>query len=508
MDTSVSVATWIGSIATTIGLASVITQASAIHSLLDPFHNVRGSEHLGLWAKRQPSQQWLHLLKPVPLGPSITASLTEGFCYNRTVRLSRKPPFKVGSATWTSVLAVLHPGTERSQMLHILQGYNIELHLQDSAKPNDMDKVRHKPPLSTNWNSLQMQSLRQHGGAACTTISRSTFITLLVLTNSRQIFKYSGAAGHRASYPSYNGLWNIEWPIGSPAVLRFSPHDSHSSSDPYPPFFTRRVDKCIQMLAGIIETGTLTVAFPGRKTGGSWILEWQPKGFNGAHGSRHLYNMLGGKPHEVDMLFRRELPQKIAPIGSLKLSVPSLSHHDTGHIYIMQKERDIIAHAMDCLPWTTLSWSMHRGMKDILIAYGKPIMDIHRFSLATMLKKNIEENPHALETKGWDSKFVKQSMADMAYATVMSGVGDSGDLVRVIADAALLLWDRSEAELDQTRFWRDVDFQVLEQIELTSTSSELSIDAVIALTKYVVLEWSQELDYQMYHDLPMEILVA
>lgn len=31
---------------------------------------------------------------------------------------------------------------------------------------------------------------------------------------------------------------------------------------------------------------------------------------------------------------------------------------------------------------------------------------------------------------------------------------------------------------------------------------------VVALTKFFVLEWSQDLDYELYHDLPVEVLLA
>lgn len=34
------------------------------------------------------------------------------------------------------------------------------------------------------------------------------------------------------------------------------------------------------------------------------------------------------------------------------------------------------------------------------------------------------------------------------------------------------------------------------------------MDDIVALTKVFVLEWSQELDYQLYHDLPVELLLA
>jgi hypothetical protein len=66
--------------------------------------------------------------------------------------------------------------------------------------------------------------------------------------------------------------------------------------------------------------------------------------------------------------------------------------------------------------------------------------------------------------------------------------------------------------LDRTDFWS-------RQLE-TSGSSGLAafltgedfhaadMDILVALTKFFVLEWSQELDYQLYHDLPVDILLA
>lgn len=45
-------------------------------------------------------------------------------------------------------------------------------------------------------------------------------------------------------------------------------------------------------------------------------------GFPGAHGTRHLYNMMGGKVFEVDLLVL--VPCDAKPEGSLKFEVPCL----------------------------------------------------------------------------------------------------------------------------------------------------------------------------------------
>ena len=69
-----------------------------------------------------------------------------------------------------------------------------------------------------------------------------------------------------------------------------------------------------------------------------------------------------------------------------------------------------------------------------------------------------------------------------------------------MTDAALLSWDGTPTGLDKTTFWR-------EQLRSPSSADvSLTPQMVIALTKCFVLEWSVEFDYQIYHDLPTELL--
>ena len=128
-------------------------------------------------------------------------------------------------------------------------------------------------------------------------------------------------------------------------------------------------------------------------------------------------------------------------------------------------------------------------------------MDKFRKGLAQVLRQNIKKWPNDLEIKGWEPKFIRDSMPDIAYSSVMAGVGDSGDAVRIVTDAALLSWNGGISEtLDETAFWR---------AQLKSPSSgdaPLTPQMLIALTKCFVLEWSIEFDYQIYHDLPTELL--
>jgi hypothetical protein len=161
------------------------------------------------------------------------------------------------------------------------------------------------------------------------------------------------------------------WPLGKEAMVQFSPHDSHTSGkDVYPPAFPVNVKAVIDMAAGIVSDGHMSVAYPGRKKGGFFTLTWHEKGYPGSHGSRHLCNMMGGAVYSVDKLFMR--PDGLRSQSASDFVVnPS---DDSVVLRIPDKELSIVAWTLDHLPWTNVSWSMHRGLKDILLAVGKPVL--------------------------------------------------------------------------------------------------------------------------------------
>jgi len=271
-----------------------------------------------------------------------------------------------------------------------------------------------------------------------------------------------------------------------------------------------RVDKCIEMLAGIVSAGAnRKLAFPGRSKGkGPWILRERKKGFPGAHGSRHLYNMMGGKVYEVDLLVLVEFCGEDAG-EILVLQVPCLAEDgNSAHIYVRDHEKSLLAQTLDYLPWSALSWSMHRGLRDILLAFGQRVMDAYRNLLAAKLKNAIRDFETALIARGWDADFVRGPMGEMAESSVMAGGGNSGDLVRVVVAAAEVLLEHSKVvdgapmSKDLTTFWRG------ETKDPEENKQDLGADEVVALTKFFVLEWSQELDYQLYHQLPVSVYMT
>ena len=513
MDAAGTTAGWLSFVVTAIGLGSLITQASAIQDRLDPYHNSRSEEHLGAWVTRQPKKAWNRIAQPTPVGPIIYAKLVDGFCGFNIIGVSRLPTRKPGKATWTAILAIFHETAPSPVYESDIRAPRVDTKTQLTNKHFKSRSTAFTIDIEADvgsrqerqlWTSLKARPLTRHGSTTCIVISRTTLITVLALCNARATFRYSDASGHRASYASYCGHFYIEWPLGAPAVVHFHPLDSHTTStDVYPPMFRVRVNKCVQMMAGVITSAdgkSFQCAFPGRKPPGTWILEYQRKGFPGAHGSRHLYNLMGGKVYEVDFLLARKMDEE-APSGAIELRLPSIEKNIHLSMIIPESERQILEQTLDSLPWSSLSWSIHRGLRDILVAYAKPTMDELRHRLASRLREFINTKPEQLEANGWSAEFVRGVMGELAANSVLAGRGNSGDSVRVVTDAVLLLSKVDPSALDETDFWRN-------ERHVLSKSSLLSTNAIIALTKCFVLEWSIDFDYQMYHDLPPELLLC
>jgi hypothetical protein len=505
MDASAAIATWLSFAVTAIGLGGLISQANAINDKMDPFHSYRNVQYLGVWFRRQKQFPWWLLAKPPPVGPVLNAGLSAAFCQTNLLYVTRLPltsTLPSGRASWAVLLATFHTqkaalaeestsSVDQAEKGQMAQHHDLLPRLSINSQPED-----------ESWYGLERLPLKQYQNSACVTISRTTFITFLCLTNARKVFQYSDAAGFRAGYASYGGQWHVNWPVGQEAMVKLMPHDSHSTrTDVYPLNFVQRVDSCVHMQVGIVRSQSedIKIAFCGRKPAGDYVLKFVAKGFPGAHGSRHLYNMMGGKVYEVEFMSAVSTDDPEVLEDALILDLPSTSTERSQRVRMVVPAecQDKIKLALDCLPWNSLSWSIHRGMRDILLAFGKPVMNDFRERLAALLKATIAENPVALDNIGWNPEFVRKSMGEMAYSAIMDGSGDSGDLVRVVTDAARVYLGHTEldkhfAALDEVDFWR-----------LPASERRLDRVAVIALTKFFVLEWSVETDYQLYHQLPL-----
>lgn len=439
-------------------------------------------EQIGSWFSS--GRGWALFSTPaLPLGPEISIQQAEEFCGANNLRLTRHPHDGMGTNGWAALMSFIRPDIPLSAPTKATTSFD---------------------PVAA-WSHVPLAPLSLQDGKLCVPISRATLMTLFTLTNARCIFTYSDAAGHRAAYPSYAGQWAVTWPIREQCIVTFAAHDGlNAMKDVYPPSFPLRARKCVEMLAGIAGDGKgWKAAFPGRaKKQGPWLLQERNKGFPGAHGSRHLYNMAGGKSAEVDFLALAPAGDIIVYAEDRKLEVQcSAPGIETASIIVKKHEQELLKRALDCLPWTHLSWSMHRGMRDILLAYGTTVMNSYREELVSVIRDTVREKEGALIAAGWSPEFVRTSMADMAASSVMFGRGNSGDLVRIVAGLVDVLVDVSSGgesiDKDKTTFWRS-----------SERPAKLDLDGIVALTKFFVLEWSQELNYQLYHQLPATVYLA
>ncbi|KAI1778028.1 hypothetical protein F4818DRAFT_438205 [Hypoxylon cercidicola] len=507
MDTANLTAAWLSFAATAVGLGGLISQASAINDQLDPYHATRTAEYLGIWFQRQPGPPWWKIAKPPPEGPVIAARMADGFCGVNAVHIARIPVVPPGKAGWSTILAMFHNDWPA------LLPDAAAVRSVDAAEKGagvvasaDSEPARNRAAgVGASWVNLDRTGLKRHQSHACIVISRTTLITMLVTTNGRPVFQYSDATGFRAGYASYCGQWYITWPIGQEAIVKFAAHDSIGSTEVLPRSFAQRVDRCGQMVSGVVSAPTsgFAVGFCGRKNAGLYRLEHAVKGFQGAHSGRHLYNMMGGQAYKVDFLHARAVAETGEADDATVLELPSKDGGDKGgkvRMAVPPHEEDVLRQALDCLPWTSLSWSMHRGMRDVLTAYGRGVMNTHRAALAALLQRTVADRPDVFRARGWDPEFVRENMGPMAASAVLAGAGNSGDSVRVVTDiVSVYVGDWDVARLDEVVFWRRPDVNEIR---------ELDKQAVVALTKLFVLEWSQEFDYQLYHHLPIDLYFA
>ncbi|KAJ5679967.1 hypothetical protein N7462_008211 [Penicillium macrosclerotiorum] len=286
---------WISVVGMILSLYSTSSWFGAVICRQDLSKSTKGDIHYASWWQRR----WSFPSKQAHLSRSdhslFEANLPTGLFGKKKVYLSQLPLKDAApKGAWLTLLSVIHP-TPSNGNCQIMPGRQAETWSKCSLGDKHTERQPEKTPKNS-WPDVANHGLYQHKAAPEIVISRTTFMALLCLTNSRPVVHHSSASGHRAAYPSYCGQWRVEWPIGDRARVYFFEHDLYPSSKAlYPPTFEQRVDKCLQMLAGVIDsqTSSFKCAFSGRKSPGKYLLEYGPKGFGAVHSGRHLYHMMG-----------------------------------------------------------------------------------------------------------------------------------------------------------------------------------------------------------------------
>ena len=156
------------------------------------------------------------------------------------------------------------------------------------------------------------------------------------------------------------------------------------------------------------------------------------------------------------------------------------------------------------IPWSPIAWSIHRGMKDVLVAYALPYLKAYRAPLAAMLHSAVATHAFTLIQQGWEPTFVKGNMADQAASALFGGDQCSGDVCRILSAIVEAVSKKSIEELDHTQFW----VQHLQIPAKKEESEMLTGDTVAALIKAHFVWWSSEFDYDIYDKLPLNITVT
>ncbi|KAF5848372.1 hypothetical protein GGP41_005772 [Bipolaris sorokiniana] len=99
----------------------------------------------------------------------------------------------------------------------------------------------------------------------------------------------------------------------------------------------------------------------------------------------------------------------------------------------------------------------------------------------------------------------------MTSSAILAERGNSGDAVRIVTALAALEYaggnEPDLSTLDETAFWRRIVSEKVTGIKENEVDNGwLSRDAIAALVKCFVLEWSVDFDYQFYHRLPTDLL--
>lgn len=442
----------------------------------------------------------------------IKANLKDGFCGQNEILISRLPLAGSNMGSCGTLLGLFHEHdaqvtvhedclvSSKKSWKAVKGGLN---HSRTLLSMNMLSRGAQAQKLRSADGSYEYNTMLGHAdGTYATYIDRATLMTLLILSNARTIYEFSDSNGYRGAFGSWTGQWYINWRAGQPAIVTLKPHDSHSpATDVYAPTFPARVDRCVQMMAGIVVDATapqsFSVAFPGRLTPGNYRLECQESGFGLSHGSRHIYNMNGGKVFEIDFLFPRPIEENHDDKEDVYLKLPSSREDGFVGLEVPLKEYRMLEEALDKLPWANLSWSMHRGMRDLLLGCARDRMNQHRITLAQILRDAAKEYHMQLVQRGWNSNFAKCQMGNMAANAVLAGRGNSGDAVRIVTALAEQIHGGTTQQRDTTTFWRSGGPQ---------QETRLEPDEIIALVKCFVLEWSQDFNYQMYHQLPITLL--
>lgn len=119
----------------------------------------------------------------------------------------------------------------------------------------------------------------------------------------------------------------------------------------------------------------------------------------------------------------------------------------------------------------------------------KNVMKTHQAALPNTLRHAILTHCQTREEKGWVSRFILHETGSIAETAVMEAGGDSGDILRIATDFALLCcFGLSETSLDETKIGRKFVRRIT-QLERIPEGNMLVSDTVAF--RWNNLSWSR-----------------
>ena len=525
LDIAGVLAAWWAAVTSTIALVAILPALYSIRARLDPFEGARGRQHLGGWAHLK--WQWT-LMRPPPEGPVIEANLHTCLGCD-TIYLSRHPLPGTGIPSWTSFLRVFHAPDLNHPHSASFDAVNkhpdrlekgLAWNFRDSGNVrSNLGNSGRMHPSEEHWmKKLKKQTLVMYNGIASTIIDPRTLILFVLLSQMIAEYRHDGPMGLCITFVGYIGKLRIK--SGMDTVVEYEEFpDMHKGLNPYPILFPRKPRDCVHMGLGIVDRNPEDkIAFDDRQPGDgkSYMIMLQRKGYHAQNYANDVYDLIGGRSMEVDFLVFEPVEDHQARVtrGLYKFDTES------GYsFYLDHYMSTIVADCLDKLPWSVLGWSIHQGMKDVLLGFASASLELYRQELATVFRQAATTYADNLIGKGWKEGFVRTRMPDIVGAAFDDRL-KSGNVCRVIAGLAEQIWEHglpttttttahqpAASITEPTNFWKD-QLKDPQGSPMAPAKKSLDRDAVVALTKSYFLRCSHDFDYRFYHKLPQKMIMV
>lgn len=524
LDLAGVLAAWWAALTSTIALVAILPALYSIRALLDPFEGARGRQHLGVWANLK--WHWT-LMRPPPQGPVIEADLHTCLGCD-TIYLSGNPLPGTGTPSWTSLLRKFHASdlritrsidssaiSKHSDRLEKGLAWNLNHRRNVRDEISNLINSGKTHPSEEHWRKeLKQQTLVMYNGVASAMIDSTTLIVFILLSQMTVEYRHEGPMGLSITFVGYTGKLRIK--SAAETVVEYEQYrDVQKGNNPYPISFPRKPRDCVHMGLGIVDRNPEDkIAFDDKQPsdGKTYTITLQKKGYHGQDYANDVYDLMGGRSSDVDFLAFKSMEGYHDPAGCYGFET------EGGYSFFLdQRMSALVADCLDNLPWSVLGWSIHEGMKDLLLGFASAFLDLYSQELAILFRQAATTYADNLIHKEWKERFVRTRVPDIVGAAFDDRL-KSGNVCRVVAALAEEIWEHglpttttayqsADSITKPTKFWKD-QLKDPQHTLFKPMKKLLDPDAIVALTKAYFLKCSFKFDYRVYHKLPQKMIMV